>query len=191
MNNFTLPLDWKQKATYLTKGGRRNIYILGNYVIKENYSTKTRHKKKDNLEIEFYNQIIQKISPQFHENFCKIYYKKDNITVQELIKNYDNTISKNFEQIQNPKIKIDVLNQFERLIEKLIEQEIFFFDIIPKNIIVKEISKNKFIPIIFDYKNINRTYALQPSTYTKTGKINKIIKRLNKLRLENSYKNYI
>jgi len=178
-----IPNNWKEQTQFLNRGKRRNIYIYQNYIIKEVYRKNKSNPTLNQKDFNIYNQITQQIPKEFQSYFGQIYNIQNDILICELIKNYNNTISKNLHQIYPNKIPQEIYTQIEKIIYKLIENNFYYLDIKKENFILKEISKNKFIPIIFDYKNINKTYRFQITTYFKFGKLNKIKRRLKKLKL--------
>jgi len=142
--------------------------------------------------VEFYN--YKKLSELLPMNLFKNYFYKiydiqevngEELLLGELILNDDKTISKSI--LEFGKISDENFWKIlDEIIEVMIKNKIYFYDINSKNILVKKID-NKLIPMFIDYKRFWRKFNFQLDLIFESRKISKMIR--NYTRLKEEFKN--
>ena len=185
------------------EGRYRAVYRIGNRAVKIikpfirkyyglfsiNYSislyTQLKFGINDFNEYEFkkYLELNEKIPAEFRDNFLHIFGTEKNngnsISLCELILDSDGKISM---PLDRETINSDFWNRLDRLEEFLLDSEIYFMDIRPENILARELN-GSFIPVIIDYKKIDRqTYPFQIWLKFRSQIENKFRRRFQRLK---------
>jgi len=167
------------------EGGHRIVYQYGNLAIKVNkpevvarvrshkvvlpswvYSL-YRNGFRDFNSAELYNyRSIQALLPdELSDLFMQVYGLAENngttISICELLCDYDSKVSKNLQDngsVLDPKF----WERFNQLEQFFILNRIPFFDLKPRNIVVKRVTESTNIPVISDYDQLGHyPYAMQ------------------------------
>jgi hypothetical protein len=112
-------------------------------------------------EEEQYRRLMKKVPEHLECHFAKVLSCQGDTLFQELIRDNSGSVSETLEQAIN--IPANYWMRLHELMDFLISNDIFLFDIRAYNILVYRQSNEMAIPVLFDYKRIGaRTYPLQP-----------------------------
>ncbi len=178
---------WNGVGRVIGKGNYRIAYIHKGTIVKKIFRKSIRIKNINLYEFQMYQALIPKIPIQYQNYFSSIYgvfdFKGETFSVSELIRDYDGEVSKSLNNYKGGISNDYFWMELDKLKMFLIDNKIEFVDVAANNIIVKKINENLYFPIFIDYKRVgnNIFFPLQLSLYFKKGRVNKMIRRFNRL----------
>lgn len=141
-------------------------------------------------ELRQYNKIIVNVPAELKNSFADIKGIENDehgsMLIEEIINDYDGKVSKTMADAGA--VKNDGFwRRMDKLREFLLGNGIYFLDLTPGNIVVKQIDKDSKIPVLFDYKRMGyRAYPLQLNLLLKSERRKKLVKCFD--RVYNKYK---
>lgn len=138
------------------------------------------------VEYENYQKLISQVPEGVMDSFAKIFEISGNegesISIGELVVNSNGTLSQTLEQyggVKSPRF----WERIKDLEQLFLSKDIPYFDIRPKNILVKEFENRDSIPVLVDYDAIGtRAFLFQINLLLKSERARKIKRRFSRIR---------
>lgn len=133
-----------------------------------------------------YNRFISSLPKEMEPSFAKILGIEGTpghtILRQELITDFDDAPSKTLADTGRISDK-NFWKTFEGIVEKFVENDIPMTDLDAGGILVRRISPNQCIPVLYDYKKMTpRTRPFQPFLWIKMGRKANLLRHAERIR---------
>ncbi len=142
----------------LGNGKRRAIIVLGHHRALKVELKPTAHGKSPNqLEWNNFKRFFKNIPRELRPHIARISrQKKQNGRISHqtrMVRDFDGTISKSMHAVG--KISNAFFwKSFQGMVVELVKARISFYDFTPKNILVKRVSEEKWIPVLVDFESM-------------------------------------
>ena len=149
------------------------------------YKFLTRSVNQDDLR--HFQRFFASVPEPIRSSFARVLsVKKEGkewVLQQKLIQDFDGTVSRSLAEKAGRVSSPFFWKRFEEVLDFLVRNRIPLLDLQPQNVLVKRLSADKAIPVLFDYKRMSgRYYPAQPWLWFKRGQKSRVVRGAKAIR---------